>query len=194
MILKAGEQERKGNGLHDCQPLEKENLYSPKLFFRMFFQNGKPWMISLWRIFTLKIRVNRSNDIQKEKFLSNLFLRTSGAMGRYSRSSYSGAMGIMSKKTEWNGIYSFLNTLKSEWKVSKGLHDLAATRSCTRVLLLRVQNIVTAGLRTWALSPEVRKSESPDPGPTGLGNRKIGKTEIAQFRVWSFNNMIVCVW
>ena len=64
----------------------------------------------------------------------------------------------MSKKTEWNGIISFLNILKSERRDSKGLQDLAATRSCTRVLLLRVQNIGTAGLRTWAGS----QSESPD--------------------------------
>ena len=52
-----------------------------------------------------------------------------------------------------------------------------------------MQNTGTAGLRVWAgspevgKSPEVRKSESPDPGPTGLGNRKIEKIELTQFRV-----------
>ena len=34
-------------------------------------------------------------------------------MGMYSKASYSGAMGIMSKQTEWNGIISFLIQLKS---------------------------------------------------------------------------------
>ena len=65
-------------------------------------------------VLTLKTRINRLNSIQKKEFLSNLFLNTPVAIGRYSRPSYSGAMGIMSKKTEWNGIFSFLNTLKSE--------------------------------------------------------------------------------
>ena len=137
--------------------------------------------ISFWRQFFVLVpsdgtegNMERNDDRQT----------MNSVIGRYSRPSYPGAMGTMSKKTEWNGIISFLNILKSEWKNSKGLHDLAATRSCTRVLLLRVQNIGTARLRVWAgssevgKSPKVRKSESPDPGPTGLGNRKIGKTEI----------------
>ena len=130
----------------------------------MFFQNGKPENnvivpgFSLW-----KYVENRFNNIQKNKFSSNLFLNTPGAIGRYSRPSSSGAMGTMCKNTEWNGTKSFLNILKSEWKDSKGLHDLAAaTCSCTRGILLRVQNFGTAGFRTWTWKSGNReKSGSP---------------------------------
>ena len=118
-------------------------------------------------------------------------------MGMYSKASYSGAMGIMSKQTEWNGIISFLIQLKSgKDQETTEPQDISSITSCPRQLLSACAKYWNLGFRATAGNPtvgnytgtEIRQKSEIGRQSVNFGNHP--RVEIGN-RIP--NNMIVCV-